>query len=487
MSKSYWMREQKGNFTNDKKDTFDPTKGYIGLRLQQGVPLLDRDWNELEDIRRYEELMLRKYYIGNGSPDDGFKISACNPPANDFMIGTGRCMVEGFEVVSDLNYYDKSENKYSLQKLHVPIEEPIPTLTIPSEERVDIVYLDIWVGEVTGKITEQNINLQDLQLNNPQDLDEETTIRHKIMWNVRVDEGSKRDYKIEYVPIKPGKADKLAKLVIDSKKKYTIKVGEILDLGKEYALKEKYALKVAEIDNSGEKVTLEFIRGDASERKENISVSGETGGTWEVELDDIEDEDDVVVFRVHVNQVFQGAVDSIAQIEGLWLIDYVNPINLEDIKDREKIDESYYHRYYDLAKITRIAGQEKVSEENIQDLRKVNGPVQEDWINVNFNAGWNNYDEKSYNSAGYFRDTNGIVHLRGAVVCAEDSKLKEPVFTLPESYRPAKNELYIVASCGDTTQFKTVTCKVSSNGDVAYNNGASKNYGIFLDGITFRV
>ena len=44
-----------GNFSNHGIDTFDPDKDYIGIRLQQGVPLLDRDWNELEDIRRAAE------------------------------------------------------------------------------------------------------------------------------------------------------------------------------------------------------------------------------------------------------------------------------------------------------------------------------------------------------------------------------------------------------------------------------------------------
>ena len=33
---------------------------------------------------------------------------------------------------------------------------------------------------------------------------------------------------------------------------------------------------------------------------------------------------------MHVNQVFQGAVDSIAQIEGLWLIDYKNAMTIEN-------------------------------------------------------------------------------------------------------------------------------------------------------------
>ncbi|MHC4704164.1 MAG: hypothetical protein ACYTFQ_26690, partial [Planctomycetota bacterium] len=60
----------KGDFSNNGKDTFDESKQYIGIRLQQGVPLLDRDWNELEDIRRYFERMLRRRYIGDGTPDD---------------------------------------------------------------------------------------------------------------------------------------------------------------------------------------------------------------------------------------------------------------------------------------------------------------------------------------------------------------------------------------------------------------------------------
>ena len=103
MSKSNWLKDedQKGNFSNDKKDTFDPKKGYVGTRLQQGVPLLDRDWNESEDMRRYGEVMLRKYYIGSGVPDENsFKITAADPAANDFKIAAGRCLVDGFEAVN---------------------------------------------------------------------------------------------------------------------------------------------------------------------------------------------------------------------------------------------------------------------------------------------------------------------------------------------------------------------------------------------------
>ena len=175
MSKSHWMTEQTGNFSNDGTDTFDPRKRYVGVRLQQGVPLLDRDWNELEDMRRYEEVMLRKRYIGNGSPDDGFRISALDSPANDFKIATGRCLVDGFEAVNEPDTADHI--LYSDQ-------EGVAPLTIPSgDSRIDIVYLDVWIREVTSA--------EDPALENPDVNDIETCVRHKIEWRVRVDEGSR--------------------------------------------------------------------------------------------------------------------------------------------------------------------------------------------------------------------------------------------------------------------------------------------------------
>ncbi|KKG09484.1 S-layer protein domain-containing protein [Methanosarcina sp. 2.H.A.1B.4] len=136
----------------------------------------------------------------------------------------------------------------------------------------------------------------------------------------------------KYVPLKPEKADKLSKLVLDSDDKYTIRTGELLDLG------EGYAIEARQVDVDGKKVWLEFTRDGEYVDDEIISV--DTGAnTWEVELDDIQDEDDVVVLRVHVNQVFQGAVDSIAQIEGLWLIDYSNAMTIESDDEFGNLDD----------------------------------------------------------------------------------------------------------------------------------------------------
>lgn len=53
-------------------------KHYVGVRLQQGVPLLDTDWNELEDLRRYELASWFQRFFGDGVPadNDGFRIAA---------------------------------------------------------------------------------------------------------------------------------------------------------------------------------------------------------------------------------------------------------------------------------------------------------------------------------------------------------------------------------------------------------------------------
>ncbi|MFY1110842.1 MAG: S-layer protein domain-containing protein [Methanosarcinaceae archaeon] len=127
--------------------------------------------------------------------------------------------------------------------------------------------------------------------------------------------------------------DKLAKLVLDSGEKYTIRPGQTLDLGNGYNLKAK------EVYLENDSVWLEFIKDREPVDDKIIEIN--INDTWEVELDDIEDKDNITVLRVHVNQVFQGAVDRIAQLEGIWLIDYENAftIELEDSYGRLKVVE----------------------------------------------------------------------------------------------------------------------------------------------------
>lgn len=155
----------KGNFSNNNRDTFDPANHFIGVRLQQGVPMLDRDWNELEDTRRHFEWTLRKFFIGNGSPanDDGFKIQATNPVSNDFIITHGRCMVEGFDVPNDM------DTRYTQQGL-----QPLPVPNAPTKY---VVFLEVWTEPVTSQ--------EDPSLRNAQDINLETCVRDQLRWAVK--------------------------------------------------------------------------------------------------------------------------------------------------------------------------------------------------------------------------------------------------------------------------------------------------------------
>ncbi len=69
-----------GNFSRDPKARLADSvaKHYVGVRLQQGVPIVDADWNELEDLRRYEFENFGNLFIGNGVPvgNDGFRIAS---------------------------------------------------------------------------------------------------------------------------------------------------------------------------------------------------------------------------------------------------------------------------------------------------------------------------------------------------------------------------------------------------------------------------
>ncbi len=170
MVKSQWMETQNGNFSNGQNDTFDPANDYIGVRLQQGVPLLDRDWNELEDIRRYQEVSFRKKYIGDGTPDaTGFQIVALASPGNDFTIKAGRYLVSGFDVYNDGDFQFNPNNGNRLNP---------PTSGI----RTDQVYLEVTVQEI------RSTGNTDDPLQNSNDVGMETCIRHKLHWEVKVAE-----------------------------------------------------------------------------------------------------------------------------------------------------------------------------------------------------------------------------------------------------------------------------------------------------------
>src|SRR6476646_8504725 len=155
-------------FSNNGIDTFDEHKQFIGVRLQKAVPLLDRDWNEMEDVRRYFERTLRRHYIGDGVPDvASFAISAPPfPAADEVVIGVGRCMVDGFDVASDEAVLFSEQGDGSSLPAAFANKPDVLTLYLEA----DVVRVDAAGDE---------------DLRNSQDINMETCVRDRLVWTVR--------------------------------------------------------------------------------------------------------------------------------------------------------------------------------------------------------------------------------------------------------------------------------------------------------------
>ena len=128
----------------------------------------------------------------------------------------------------------------------------------------------------------------------------------------------------EYVPLKNTTPDLLAKLILDNDDKVTLRTGTSYDLG------HGYELTAQQIDVEGDKVWMELSKDGEFVDDQVVDLTGTTGSaTWSYE-EDVAGEDDVEVLRVRVTDVFQGQVDSLAVIEGVWMIDYMNVVEIED-------------------------------------------------------------------------------------------------------------------------------------------------------------
>ena len=103
---------------------------------------------------------------------------------------------------------------------------------------------------------------------------------------------------------------------------------------------------------------------------------------------------------------------------------------------------------------------------------------QENWRGVNFHNGWVNYDN-TYNHAGFFKDSLGIVHLKGLVRSGAIGWGKV-IFQLPAGYRPAARCLFACCTNPDTIG----RIDIETNGYIYATKG--DNGWISLDGLTFR-
>ncbi|TRU87598.1 MAG: hypothetical protein EWV76_06650 [Microcystis novacekii Mn_MB_F_20050700_S1] len=106
---------------------------------------------------------------------------------------------------------------------------------------------------------------------------------------------------------------------------------------------------------------------------------------------------------------------------------------------------------------------------------------EEDWIVPAFMNGWVNYYD-GYNPAGYFKDSLGIVHLRGLV---KNGTNNTTIFTLPVGYRPSNRELQTIQTYDQkSSMYVTGRVDILAEGPVTVVSG--RDGWVSLDGITFR-
>jgi hypothetical protein len=114
--------------------------------------------------------------------------------------------------------------------------------------------------------------------------------------------------------------------------------------------------------------------------------------------------------------------------------------------------------------------------------------VQENWIAPTLLNGWVNAGS-GFNPAGYFRDKEGIVHLRGLVKKIASLSVPpliagQPIFTLPPGYQPEFIEVRLVMSQNAPDLLGLGECVIDSGGNVKTIAGSTAFF--CLDGISFR-
>jgi hypothetical protein len=167
------------------RETFNRTKKYSGVRMQQGRVQLDADWNEEHDIQNYRTETEAIDVIGqSGAPmkDGGFKIGTTSG-GQDLTISAGRIYAGGLLLELD------QPSTYTTQP-HFPnpadttVSSP-PAGSPPGSARqlslapgIYLAYLDAWQREITAL---DDKLIREVALGGP-----DTTARIQNIWQVKL-------------------------------------------------------------------------------------------------------------------------------------------------------------------------------------------------------------------------------------------------------------------------------------------------------------
>jgi len=170
----------KGDFT---RDTFDRSKHFSRVLMQQGRVQIDADWNEQVSILLHHLRTLAADLIGSyAGPGEGFAIEPLpddggDPMPHNFLIRQGHYYVDGILCENERDVTFRSQPDYPL------VED------VRLEDANHLVYLDVWERHISYLEDEDELgdepSIREVALGGP-----DTATRSKVVWQVKV---AKRD------------------------------------------------------------------------------------------------------------------------------------------------------------------------------------------------------------------------------------------------------------------------------------------------------
>src|SRR5919205_823850 len=161
----------KGDFS---RDTFDKSRNYSGVLMQQGRVQLDADWNEQARIILHLLRALAADLFGpfGGPKPPGFRISDVKPKNGrlDFTISRGHYYVDGIlcDAAADASYSDQPYSPWRAAAEPARFYLPDPPF---------LVYLDVWERFVSAV---EDPSLREVALNGP-----DTAGRTQVVFQVK--------------------------------------------------------------------------------------------------------------------------------------------------------------------------------------------------------------------------------------------------------------------------------------------------------------
>ncbi len=160
----------KDDFT---RDTFDVTKHFSRVLMQQGRVTLDADHNEQTDILLHFIRTLAADIIGPyAAPTVGGGFHLVPKGTNDFTIAAGRFYVDGILVENDADCSYAAQPDYTL-----PAQDPLEAELLKPTGLGFWLYLDVWERNITW--IEDN-SIREVALNGP-----DTCARSRVVWQVK--------------------------------------------------------------------------------------------------------------------------------------------------------------------------------------------------------------------------------------------------------------------------------------------------------------